>query len=87
MYTKCIPHFDKLLCTFCLQNLAAIVVLVLYTKCIQIFVKMWDTFCIHLVYILYTSCKNFVYKMYTQFLCRRSLQGIKKRQKFYVRYN
>ena len=47
MYTKYIPHFDKLLLTFCIQNLAAAVLLILYTKCIQKFAEMWDTFCIH----------------------------------------
>ena len=55
LYTKCIPHFDRLLYTFCMQNLAAIVLLILYTKCIQKLVEMWYTFCIHFVYILYTS--------------------------------
>ena len=43
LYTKCIPHFDKLRFTFCLQNLAGIVLLILYTKCIQTFVQMWYT--------------------------------------------
>ena len=33
MYTKCIPHFNKLLYTFCVQNLVSIVLLILYTKC------------------------------------------------------
>ena len=41
MYTKCIPHFNKLLYTFCIQNLAGIVLLILYTECIQRFVEMW----------------------------------------------
>ena len=69
LYTKCIPHFDKLLSTFCIQNLAGIVLLTLYTKCLQKFVEMWHTFCIHQ---LYTSCTVLVYKMYTQFSCGRS---------------
>ena len=71
MYTKykqnvCIrnniPHFNKLLYTFCIQNLAGVVLLILYTKCIQKLVEIWYTFCIHQ---LYTSCTSFVYKMYT----------------------
>ena len=79
MYIKCIPNFDKLLYTFCIQNLAVIValilytkciqkivVLILYTKCIQKFVERWYTFCIHQ---LHTSCTIFVYKMYTRFPC------------------
>ena len=61
MHTKCIPHFNKRLYTFCIKNLAAKDILVLYTKCIQKFVEMWDTFCIHQ---LYTSCTTFVCKMY-----------------------
>ena len=47
--------FDKLLYTFCIQNLAGIVLLILHTKHIQKFVKMWYTFCIHFAYIFYTS--------------------------------
>ena len=66
MHTKCIPHFDKLFYTFCIQNLAAIVLLILYKKYKQKFVEMWDLFCIHQ---LYTSCTNLVHKMYTRFLC------------------
>ena len=54
---KCIPHFGKLLYTFCLQNLAGIVLLILYRKFVY-------SFCIHQ---LYTSCTIFVCKMYTQF--------------------
>ena len=66
MYTKCIPLFDKLLYTFCIKHLAAIVLLTLYTKCIQKFVEMGDTFCIHQ---FYTSCTIFVYQIYTRFPC------------------
>ena len=61
MYTKYIPLFDKLLFTFCIQNLAAAVLLILYTKCIQKFAEMRDTFCIHLVYILYTLIVYILY--------------------------
>ena len=64
MYTKCIPHFDKLLYTLCIQNLTAIVRIILYTKCILKFVEMWNTFCIyipcisciHLAQFLYIKC-------------------------------
>ena len=61
IYTKFISHYDKLLYTLCIQNLAGVVLLVLYTKCIQRFVEIWYTFCRHLVDI---SCIHFV-----QFLC------------------
>ena len=67
MYAKCIPHFDKLLYTFCLKK----------------FVEMWDTFCIqtfcvhfvykYFVYILYTSILSYKnsYRMYMQIIvCR-----------------
>ena len=66
MYTKCIPHFDKLLYAFCIQILVGIVLLILYTKCIQKFVEIWDTFCIHLVYILHTSVVNILYNFCIQ---------------------
>ena len=56
LYTKCIPHIDKLLYTFQTQNLAAIILLTLYTKRRQKFVEMWNTFCIHLVQFLYPKC-------------------------------
>ena len=69
--TKCIPHFGKLLYTFCLQKLAGTVLLILYGKYIQNLSKcgihlfyILYSFCIHQ---LYTSCTIFVYKMYTQF--------------------
>ena len=60
MYTKCLyifkikctPHFNKLLYTFCIQNLADIDLWILYTKCIQKLVKCG----IHLVQFLYTKC-------------------------------
>ena len=55
MYTKCIPHFDKLLYTFNIQNQKNYGSLILYTKCMQKFVKMWDTICIH------TFCIHFAY--------------------------
>ena len=55
MYTKCIPHFDKLLYKFCIQNSAAIVLSILYTKCLQKSVEIWDILWIHFGYILYTS--------------------------------
>ena len=62
MYTKCLLQFDNFLYTFCIQNLASIVLLILYTKCIQKFVKMWYTFCIHFVYI---SCIHlYIYTLY-----------------------
>ena len=66
LYTKCIPHFDKLLYTFCMQNLAAIFLLIFYTKCVQNFVEIWYTFCIHQ---FYTSCTICAYKMYTVCIC------------------
>ena len=61
MYPKCIPHLEKLLCTFCIQNLSAIVFLILYTKFMQKPVKMWNTFCIHLVYISWINLVQFLY--------------------------
>ena len=40
MHAKCIPHFDKLLYTFCIATqLKEIWQLLLYTKCIQKFVE------------------------------------------------
>ena len=55
MYKKCIPRFNKFLHTLCIQNLAAMALLILYTECIQKFVEMWYTYCIHFVHVLYTS--------------------------------
>ena len=69
LYTKCIPHFDKLLYTKCIQNLADIVLLILYTKWIQKLVEMWYAFCIHFVYI---SCIHPVQFLYTK--CIHSLR-------------
>ena len=44
-----LSHISTNLYTFCVKNLAGIVLLILYTKCIQKFVKMLYTFCgIHL---------------------------------------
>ena len=67
LYTKCISHFKNSLYTFCMQNLAGVVLLILYTKCIQKFVEIWYTFlytfCIHFVYI---SCINLVQFLYTK---------------------
>ena len=76
-YTKCMqtvykmyPTFQQTLYTFYIQNLAAIVLLILYTKT---YAKVcWNVgyilykFCTHQ---LYTSFTNFVYKMNTWFLC------------------
>ena len=66
LYKKCIPHFDKLFYTFCIQNLAAVVLLILYTKYIKKFVEMWDTFCIYFVYFLYIFCIYLVQFLYTK---------------------
>ena len=66
MYTKCIPHFDKLLYTFGIEILTAIVLLILCTKCIQKFVKMWDAFYTYLVYILYMSVVYILYNFCIQ---------------------
>ena len=63
MYTKCIPHFGKLLYIFCIQSLAATVLLTLYTTRIQTLVNMWDTCYIHFVYI---SCMHLVQFLYTK---------------------
>ena len=60
---KCISCFDKLLYTFCIQNLVGIVLLILYTKCKQKLVEMRYTFCIHFVYI---SCIHFVQFLHTK---------------------
>ena len=35
LFGKCVPHFDKLWYTFCVKNLAGIVLLILYAKCIS----------------------------------------------------
>ena len=48
MYTKCIPHSDKLLHIFCLQNQKNYASKILHTKCIQKFVEVWDAFCIQM---------------------------------------
>ena len=73
MYTFC-KLFNKLLYTFCIQNLAAIVLLIWHTKCIQKFVEMRDTFCIHLVN---TSCIHLVQFLYTKYIIT-SLECIEK---------
>ena len=71
LYTKCtqnvcIQNFAKLFYTFCIQNLAGVVLLILYTKCIQKFVEIWYTFCLHFAYILYTSVLYIFYNFCTQ---------------------
>ena len=80
LHTKCIQNVciqnvshipDKLLYTFCTQNLADIAssfhfVYKMHTKACQNVVYILYTFCLHQ---LYTSCTIFVYKMYTQFPC------------------
>lgn len=48
MYTKFTPHFNKLLYKFCLENSAAIVLLILYTNCIHVY-KSLCKFGIHFV--------------------------------------
>ena len=73
LYTKCISYFEKLLYTFCIQNLAGMVLLILYTKCIQKLVEMWYTFCIHFVYISCIHLLKFLYKMFRQFPCGLAL--------------
>ena len=50
-----VSHISTNFCIHFIQNLAAIVLLILYRKCIQKFVEMWYTFCIHFIYILHTS--------------------------------
>ena len=64
--TKCIPNFGKLLYTFCLQKLAATVLLILHRKYIQKFVEMWYTFVLHFVFILYTSVAYILYNFCIQ---------------------
>ena len=71
MYTKRIPHFDKLFYKFCIPNLAAIVLLILYTKYVQKFFKIWDTLWMHFVYIVYTS----VYIHLVQFLYTKCIHN------------
>ena len=71
LYTKCtqnvcIQHFTKRFYTFCIQNLADVVLLILYTKCIQKFVEIWYTFCLHFAYILYTSVLYIFYNFCIQ---------------------
>ena len=58
---KMYPTFRQTLYTFCIQNLADIVHLILYTKCIQKLVEMWYT---SVVYILYNFCIQNVYTVF-----------------------
>ena len=60
MYTKCIPHVDRLLYNFYIQNLYKRL-----PKCGAHFVYILYKFCMHQ---LHTSCTIFVCKMYTWFL-------------------
>ena len=50
MYKKCIPQFNKLLYTFCIQNLAAIV------SSFNFVYKMFIKVCRNVEYSLYTKC-------------------------------
>ena len=68
IYTKFISHYDKLLYTFCIRNLAGVVLLILYTKCIQKFVEIWYAFCTYFVDI---SCIHLV-----QFLCIQNVYTV-----------
>ena len=85
MYTNCIQivciqnvsHISTNLHTLCIQNLAAITLLILYTKCMKcqnVVYNLYE-FCI---YQLYTSCTIFVYKMFTQFPCGKLKDARKK---------
>ena len=67
-----IPHFNKLLYTFCVQNLAGIVFFLfcIQNVAMQKFVKMRYTLCIHFAYILYASvvyllCNFCIQNVYT----------------------
>ena len=88
LYTKCTPHFDKLLCTFCIQTLAAIVLSILCRKCIQKFVEIWYSYWIHFVYI---SCIHLVQFLYTKcihsFHMRKILHKNKKKINFALSIN
>ena len=60
--TKCIQNVSHISTNFCcIQNLAAIVLLILWTKCIQKFAEMWGTFCIHFIYINCIHLEQFLY--------------------------
>ena len=66
LYAKCIPYFNKLLHTFCIQNV--------YKMFVYIQNQMYPTFQQTFVYILYTKFSwhrslDFVYKMHTK-ACR-----------------
>ena len=79
IYTKCIPHFDKLLYTFCMQNRKN-------CKCqLNFLYKIYTKVCQNLGYILYTNIlhtfciypfwctkivhhKHYVYNLYTKFI-------------------
>ena len=63
---KCIPHFDKLLYTFCIQTVYKMYTKYMYTKCIPHFDKLFYTKCIQNICIQ-NVCKIFVYKMFTKF--------------------
>ena len=66
LYTKCIPHFYKqLLYTFCIQNPAGIVLLILYRKCVKKLSKC-GIFCVHFIYIFYVSVVYILYNFYIQ---------------------
>ena len=81
MYTKCIPHFDKLLFNFVYKIKRTIAAkFCSYTKCIQKFVEMWDTYFVykHFIYInsdlqkvyyiikiMYAICIQNSYRMYS----------------------
>ena len=72
LYTKCIPYFDKLLYTFCMQKVYKMYTECLYTKCIPHFNKLLYTFCIQnladiVLLTLYTKCIQKLVEMWYTF--------------------
>ena len=76
IYTKYIPHFNKLLHTFLYTKLKELWQLNFVYKMYTKFVEMWDTFCIQFAYILYNINSDLqkvyitktVYNLYTKFI-------------------
>ena len=68
MHAKCIPHFDKLLYTFCIQNLTGIALLIFVYK-------MYTKVCRNVVHILYTPVVYILYKFCIQNVYTVSMWG------------
>ena len=88
LYTKCIQNvcmqnvsqISTNLYTFCIQKLAAIVLLILYTKCAY---KSLSKCGVHFVYILYNFCVQNVYtvSVWEVEVMRKIFEGLVKSSK------